>query len=564
MSRLSILLYKEWRDQRALALAGAALCAAFLVVARLVNSEMFEATLRERLVVPSCVALFALVLAIEGITRDAQNGFEETLARMPIGRGALWVSKALFVVLAASALLALLTCVELGNRAFENGAELSDALDVLAQPLAWTIAASLAAACAGWACVLRRSLPAAFLGAASLGALPFLVWMLPVGRARELLELSLCSWRAGEITALACVAFVAGGLVAYRLRAVDRFGVKRTLAFAAGPFVLLLPALATSAARASDALDIVPFSPGVEIVWLSPSPDGRHVAMQVQRVWTPRDNWIAVSGSRTGDRVRVRHELWILDPWTGDVREIDERFRSFGGDEPWDDQGRVLAMSLPGSFGDGETTVELIDPSTARVVASRPDIAPADRGGRARGEAFGMRRGWSRRALAEQLGLSSGDTFTAVAPLSNVLFHVQDGVLVRHEIEPERVVPLFELEKPLELPLKASPDGRWLLVRDGRDALILDGNDGRVFHRCTFPEHFVDWATQSGSVAMIVRGDHEWVRLEPNGTFTELSNGVWGFCVELDRDHALVHDRERITRIDASTRERHVVYEPRR
>jgi hypothetical protein len=61
-----------------------------------------------------------------------------------------------------------------------------------------------------------------------------------------------------------------------------------------------------------------------------------------------------------------------------------------------------------------------------------------------------------------------------------VVFHEQDGFLVRHEFDPERTTRLAELHAPLGHPLRISPDGRFLLAMDGRDTMILDARDGRV------------------------------------------------------------------------------------
>lgn len=307
MNQLKALIHKEWRDQRALILGAFVACCAFLLLARLLSGARFDWVLRSRLVLPACLGLFAVILAIEVVTRDVQSGGESLLLRLPVRRGMVWLAKTLFVTLASVGFFVALAAVEIAVRACEHRARFD--LDELVQPLAWLLIAAAAASCSAAACVLRRSLPAAFVGIAWIASVPLIAWALPDGRARAWLDVLLCSWTPATLSVLLCGAFLLGSFFAHRVRRSDVLGLRRASAVALGAALVLVPAVASTAPSALKACDIVPFGSRVEIAWVAPSPDGRYLALQVQQTWRPRDNWIVLSGSRTGHGVRVRSEL---------------------------------------------------------------------------------------------------------------------------------------------------------------------------------------------------------------------------------------------------------------
>src|SRR6185436_6968628 len=62
--RLRALLYKEWRDQRALVVGTLVLCVLLIVFGRILGGKRFDAELRS-LILAGCLGLFAILLATE-------------------------------------------------------------------------------------------------------------------------------------------------------------------------------------------------------------------------------------------------------------------------------------------------------------------------------------------------------------------------------------------------------------------------------------------------------------------------------------------------------------------
>lgn len=251
----------------------------------------------------------------------------------------------------------------------------------------------------------------------------------------------------------------------------------------------------------------------------------------------------------------------MLDLASGALREIDDRFRSLGfADRTWDDDGRIIAVSSAGSFGDGESVWERIDPSNGVIVASHAESTPEsiERWYERSTVGADTLLRWKSKGL--QLRLPD-DTHTWAAPTPGVVFHVQDGFVVRHELEPERTTKLLALKDPLSAPLRASPDGRYLLVRDAVEPKVIDARDGRVVHQFETYAALAEWSQFQGSIGIFCQGRGTWVRLAENGTLETLPAHLRWTC-ELDRTHVVSYDSRRVECVDVEGA-RTVLYEPR-
>ncbi len=568
MNKLRVLLYKEWRDQRALCIGGLTLCILLAVSARILVGERFGPDLRTHTVLPVCLCVFAVAVATEAIVRDAQNGVDRTLRQLSAPLVRVWLAKFLFTEVATAGCLAVLVVLESALRLSEHQPALVGVVAItLSRGLLPT--AAIAAVCMACACVLRRSLPAALIGSAMLFVVPFLAFSLPIGRGTEWIDLVLGSGNIDELSAVVCTAALLAAVLAFRVRRPDALGLRRAAGAAIGAGVVLVPLVAGSARNAAWAFDILPFSRTAEIEYVSPSPDGKYLALEVRQMWTPRDNWFPLTGSRTGNGCRVRKEVWILDRATKVLREIDDRFRAFPMDVPWDSDGHLVTVSTPGAFGDGDYLAERVDVGTGQVISSHPETEQ-DSLGYCRGLATwctetrrreGRVLRWEEKGV--ELCLPSGVLYSP-SPQPGVVFHEDHGYLVRHELDPDSTTRLAELPDPNRSFQRISPDGRYLLLVRGVLKCILDARDGRVVYECNRSIGIVEWSRVPGRLGIFCNGPDSWCALDEDGTLTTLPVNA-GYCQELDGEHLITFGcyatRIECVRRDGSQRE--TLYEAR-
>ena len=552
MNQLRVLLHKEWRDQRALVIGGIVACVLVRVLDRVLFGQHERTFWSGGLVLPCCEWTFALVLAVEVITRDVAHGVEGTFLRLPVSRLLAWRAKIVFVVLASFALLVALTITTLEIRAFDHGS-LLDGLRVMYQPLNWLYGGVLATAAFASACVLRRSLPAAVVGVVLVAGLPLCATHLLDGRASEWCELLLNSWTRTAFASLACIAFLLGSFLAFRVRRADPSGLRRASAVALALGLVFVPLLTGTAGACAWALDILPFSRTVEIERVVPSPDGRCLAVQVGQEWKPRDPWIDFGHGLEGRR--RRSEVWLYDitrkTWStldARCRELDPNASVWGGD------GFLRTRSGSTAFATSDWNTERVDPATGVVQAL--DSAEHDWFTQMAQSRESVTWAWRGRGISLRL---PANVFSVPSPQAGVVFHEQDGFLVRHELDPDATTRIAQLHGPLRLAPSISPDGRFLLLDDARESAILDACDGRVLQRLDAGLLLREWSRTPGRVAVLVSGTQR-LALEEDGTLVLLP-ALAANQLPLGR-HALVRfeaQRIEITGIDGSERE--TIYE---
>ena len=507
MNQTRALLYKEWRDQRALVLGALLLCALVVVTARLIGGTHIDAHFREALLLQGCLAAFAVAVSVETVARDSQSGAGGTLARLPVARLAVWLSKTCFVTLATCACLGALALVEALILLAEHLPVLPGLLEMY-QPTWWLAIAATAAACHASAYVIRRSLPAALLGVALVVCVPFTASWLPIGRATEWIDLVLASWTPGTLSTLLCTGFLLGSLLAHRVRRPNGLVWRRAAQAMLGVGLVVVPAAAHSVREGEWAFDILPFATSAGIHEVSPSPDGKYLAVIASHTWTPRWDWLALTGSQDGQHCRMRTEVWILDPATCAVKEIDDRYRATPMDLPWDREGHLVTISTPGPFGHGEYTAERIDPSTATVTSSHPYSELDGRDFRR-----GFDRWFEESTNANQREFSWKGSTTRLrlpreacvlpSPEPGIVFHELGSTLVRHDLSDDSTRVLAEVHEPRSALLRVSPNGRYLLLGKGREMRILDARDGHVVRELPKGSGLPEWSRIPGRIALL-------------------------------------------------------------
>jgi hypothetical protein len=376
--KLRALLYKEWRDHRALCIGALVVFVLFAALAKILASGSFDPAQRTGYVLPSCLGVFALILAIEVVVRDIHTGAESTLLRLPVSRAMGWSAKALFVTLASVGFLLLLVVSEVALRILERRSALEGLVDMV-QPTQWCLIAAIAAACASCACVLRRSVVAAFLGVALITACRCSRCVFPKAPRANGFSSSCATGRQPRSRHSRALPSLFGSFLAYRVRRADDFGLRRAAGAAIGAGIVLVPALAGTAQHSGWAFDIELFSKTAHVMAIAPSPDARFLAVQVSQQWKPRDCWIGSAGRRKDFGVRERYEVWLLERSTGVWKEIDDRFRTLWSvDEGWMRTDISSPSRVTGPFGDGGLVVERIDPIAGVVVESHPGSVPQD------------------------------------------------------------------------------------------------------------------------------------------------------------------------------------------
>jgi len=303
----------------------------------------------------------------------------------------------------------------------------------------------------------------------------------------------------------------------------------------------------------------VPFSKTAEIQWISPSPDGRFLAVQARQHWYARDNWIQLSERETGSRRRSRYEVWILDLTTGDWKEIDDRYREIGGVDDWSAAGTLLTGSTDCAFGDGEVLVERVDPRTGRILSSHLNSVPEDLGQWYEKRSLGTDTVLRWKANGRELRLPNmGLMRPSTEP--GVVFHESDGYLVRHELAHDTTTRLIELGTDHVSLVRVSPDGRFLLLDNANTSRILDASTGAVVHDFDHGPGFADWSRVPGRVALLCAGRMVWTALLEDGSLVQLPVQALR-CFELGSDRLLAFDEHHIERMRFDGSERVTLYE---
>ncbi len=559
MKQLRTLLYKEWRDQRALIFISLALCVLVFVLGKVLGGKRFSPEVRSQ-VLTVCLGLFAMLMATETIAREAQNGVGRTLARLPVSRTVAWVAKASFVALASTGVYVLLTLAELILRTTEPRRALPPHVIL---PEVLILIAAVTAACFVAVCVLRRSLPAAFLGLMLVASVPALAYFLPPLHITEWVDVVLCSWTPQGFAGVGIAACLLGSLLAFRVRRIDRFGVRRAAAGAIGLGIVLVPVFAGTARSSAWALDITPYSRTAKITFAIPSPDGRFIAIQAEQDWDPSSNWLRGPEPKPGFASRWRREVWILDRSTGALNQIDERYRFFKNGEPaWDEHGLLSTISTAGAFGGRDSAVERIDPRSGRVVSARDEdiskaVLPWWRNESA-GKDFVLR--WP----AKNLEVRARENMLLRATSEpGVVFHDQDGFLVRHQLDSDCVTRLVALQGPSEQRfLILSEDGRLLYLTQGLEKWILDACDGRIIREFDHDSGWCGWSAIPGRVCIVWHSGDTFTALNEDGTETPLP-GFESGNREVGPDHILRCEPQRLECMKLDGSEREVLYEAR-
>jgi len=559
MKQLRVLLYKEWRDQRVLIFVSLGLCLLVLVLGKVLGGKRFSPEVRSQ-VLTVCLGLYAMLLATETIAREAQNGVERTLARIPVSRTVAWVAKASFVALASTGGYVLLTLAELILRATEPRRALPPHVIL---PEVLILIAAVTAACFIAVCVLRRSLPSAFLGLMLVASVPALAYFLPPLRITEWIDVVLCSWTPQGFAGVGIAACLLGSLLAFRVRRIDRFGLRRAAAGAIGLGIVLVPVFAGTARSSAWALDITPFSRTAKITFAIPSPDGRFIAIQAEQDWDPSSDWGIKHESKPGFAGRWRREVWILDRSTGALSQIDERYRFMNSAPAWDEHGLLTTISTAGAFGGRDCAVERIDPRSGKVVsAHEEDISEA------------VLPWWRKESVgkdivlrwpAKNLEVHAKENWSLRASSEvGVVFHEQDGFLVRHELDPDCVTRLAAVGEPHELRLlQMSPNAKYLYQYEMRgEKRVIDTCTGRILQEFDGWTGFMGWSDVPGRICLVWHAGDTFSALNEDGSETPLPGFELG-CRELGPDHILRYQAQRIECMQLDGSEREVLYEAR-
>jgi hypothetical protein len=575
--QLRALLYKEWRDQRAICLAGLGICLLLALAAVRVNGvALMTRSVYIDTVLPICCMVFAVVLAAESVARDAQSRTAETWIRLPASRLLVWSSKFLFVFLAVATLIVVLLPLDHALRLTVGVA----GNQVLARPLFWAVTFAQAAAGLAFACILKRALPAAIAGALVVAALPvFAGWLPPCG-LYDWLYVFLTHWSPTELACVACAAFAIGSLMAFSVRRTDPLGWRRSLAAVVGALVVFVPTLSASARRAWAAFDIAFADPSAMITQVFPSPDGRFVAVQVEHSWHAGKDWRAAAGPNIANGLG-RCEVWLLDRSRGRWSEIDDRSRRFKfasrfGIEwgPWDERGRLAVFSSPSPFGTSSNRVDLIDPITGADVLGSIESIPRLRALDAEmgsivwyGVSSSSRKAeivlhWTERGT--DLRLDDSEVF-ATSPEPGIVFIEREYGLVRHDMA-NGCETLLRALPHRRSGIDVSPDGSHLRVLVMGQSTIIDTCDGHTLAVLPAGAWLQSWSRVQGRLglvsAFVAPAVRSWFALDVNGQLQPLPTSL-SCCEELGADRILAYDGHRIECMKFDGSEREVLYQSR-
>ena len=466
MSVMKTLLWKEWRDHRALLLVLSTVLVVLILAAEELYGPEFDAVLRTTRVLPAMWLLFLVVLSADVATRDHVSGAGEALGRLPMPTRLVWIPRLLLVTAAAVGMAAIFCGLELLVRRMEGTPGPVDG------GLPWIVAFAgmiLALGVMGAGGLLRRSLPAALVGLAIPLGVPLAVLLLPSSTLSDWLLIALGATGTGpeRIALFLALALLSGALLGYTPWARrDRSSVLLSLG---GLALVLVPCGVVLTRSALAEVDLIPHDERIWIGRADPSPDGRWVALEVHRnLHTLRTPYL-----RDKRRSLNRSEVWLLDRESRAVKEISNAARAlytpaYGGLDTtaWGDDGLLTTTSVAGpTLQQGGQWLEVIDPEQAQVTSRLPA---------AELKAFERERGlapWFK--LESALGgyrltwIEKDVTFDwrgriQPSPLPGQVFTVSEQGVRQHFLETGTARLLIELEEADRC--HVSPDGRYLAV----------------------------------------------------------------------------------------------------
>ncbi|MBI3818935.1 MAG: hypothetical protein HY286_09620 [Planctomycetes bacterium] len=344
------LVWREWRNERALMLGAAAALPAILAFSYIIHFDF-------AIQAPGLLlAIVAGALAADVCANDSAGRRIETLCSLPVRPAMLWAAKSLFLLVSTAAAAIYLVCADSTVAFALRTTAMTHAQSGITSVLAGFIAfAWVAAACVSVASVAcANALGGLVSGAFFTGGL---VW-LGVDAADYLQYLGWApgtpSLVAAAIVIICIMGTVAGIAFCYlRARAVPAW--RKFTIRAAGVAIITIASVAGADAAAKSAAIPRPGDANVEFNELSASPDGKWIAARVSH-FSRSDGFV-----------------WTFDVENSRAAAIDA-FHAYFMNNPWTDAGKIqlLQSGRRGRF-QGEDTPRIItaDPATGAIVNSR-------------------------------------------------------------------------------------------------------------------------------------------------------------------------------------------------
>lgn len=363
------LIWKEWRDHRTLIIAWAVLGPVALWLLQVVLLDTGDPLVGD-VILPGMAGLFAAMIAAEVFCSDFSSGTSDFLARLPVEKRTLWLTKVSFVLVCAVLYFAWALGVEAARMtAFDveanemwSGMRYRNIVRALAVP--YLVGGVATAAVILFSSLLRRGFAAVLAGL--LMIFGFLAVLYRYNPGRGLLwDL----WGADLVTFTLFCALMLGAYVSYspwqRSRDLRRAG------FAALGFgVIAMPAFAAAAADYHERAGLTP-DHAVRIQWFTPSPDGKYLGVQVYR----DAPW------RTESDARHVRTMWLIDLESKEVR-IPESGAELGMsifgrgvvNSCWSTNGEILSR-----VGWSKSSWHWMDPNDATVTRPFDDEGSRER-----------------------------------------------------------------------------------------------------------------------------------------------------------------------------------------
>ncbi len=347
MGAFATLVWKEWRDVRAVTLVAAALVPVAVGVLAWATRDWRSGELLALAALPALAGLYWVALASDVVAGDATSGRLATLAALPVRPWKLFGAKLAFLVGAGLAFALWVLAVETAVvTAFGSehalasfGRALPDALVLLA------VCAAVAAATAFVSTVGPGGVAAVVLACIGLGTGGWLAYE----RARGW-SYPLASDEVACGAGLVAVAALAAAWIAFARGRVHLVPRARAASIGLGTLAVLLGVPVSAAAwRASEWLELVPGDEQAWLRWIVPSPNGRWLALVVHH-----------------EDVHDVEALWLVDVESGEEHVLGANGWGYGG---WTRDGLLQAIVRSRS---GDELVR-VDPRTREVVARPSD-----------------------------------------------------------------------------------------------------------------------------------------------------------------------------------------------
>jgi len=510
MTTLPTLVRKELRDARGALLLAFGLLAFVLLGVKLAFD--LDAELRAGKILPAALGLVAIVLAAESIGRDASSGVESVWERLPVDRALVWCAKAISVVAGSALFLGGALVLELTLRAVEPAPDSVHAVGLLPNARWLPLIPCATALVLLWTAVLRLSLPGALVGVGCVVAVPFLGEHLS-GRAAHFVARMVGHWSTSRWLGLCALAAVSGSLLAFRVGGWRRLALRRGAAAAGGLLLVLGPALCQTAYAALAALRFGIFDPEARLVRVEPSPDGRHLAVEVRR----------------DDARHPESRVGVLDRGSGAwcQPEGSLELRIGLGLSTWARDGELILIRTENPLRhDGGLRPELIDPRSGRAVSMASDVTflgddESWCGRRTEGDELVLT--WKGRS--EELRIPKR-FLLAIAAEPGIVFHAREGALVRHDMSSGEVRELYR-SADAHYPAggaNLSPDDRWIAIWESGCRVIVEVSTGRVVQRDLLG--LLGWCREPGRVALVLNVETRGAELLlEDGTRRALGSG---------------------------------------